>query len=379
MNTNETNAINKLADIVDLLIKGNLKQPFEEIDTAGNKELEYLKEKILCLRDQYKEAFHYIKNLSCGNLDVEGPRNNTFASHYKQLQSELLHLKWLINEVSEGDYNQQIFFAGDLSAAFNKMTHALQEKQALEIQLKETTEQLKTINHMKDRLFSVIAHDLINPFNALIGYSDLLMESMQDCCKEDLKTMSSIMNQSAKQGYELLTNLLEWSRQQSGRIKLSLETTVLEQVIQYNIETLKLSALFKKITLQTFGAEGIRVHTDTALLKTIIRNLLSNAIKYTPEGGTVSVCVSEKESHIQISVKDNGIGISEENQQKLFKPDTIYSTKGTDDESGTGLGLLLCQELVQMLQGRIWVESTVDVGSTFSFTLPNITPTSANQ
>lgn len=372
MNKTETEAIKKLINVIDLLIKGNLKQPIDEIDTLGNEELGLLKDKILFLRGQYEEAFHYIMNLSYGNLDVEGPRHNTFASHYKQLQSELLHLKWLINEVAEGDYKQQMFLEGDLSKAFDKMIGALQEKQSLEIQLKETTEKLKALNMMKDRLFSIIAHDLINPFNALVGYSSLLQESARQCCKEDLKEMTSIMNQSARNGYDLLVNLLEWSRQQSGRITVTSEFFSLEEIIQSNIETARLAALSKKITLQASGAEGIQVYTDGALLHTVIRNLISNAIKYTPEGGKVSVHVIPKESFLQISIKDNGVGIPEECKQKLFKTDTVYSTKGTSNESGTGLGLILCQEFIHMLQGKIWVESTVGVGSIFSFTLPDV-------
>lgn len=367
----------KLIEIVDQLLKGNInvgkQYEIKNIPTSNYEELNRLAEKLILLRSQYKEGFRYMVNLTHGNLDMEVPRSAIFAGPYKQLQSELRHLKWIVSEVAKGDYNQQVSFIGDLSVAFNKMIEALREKHILEKQLKETTEELGLLNKTKDRFFSIIAHDLKNPFNAIVGYSELLTEAIDNSNVEDFKEMAQIIQHSATQGYELLTNLLEWSRQQSGRIKMSPQLFNIESVIRYNLEIVYLSALSKNITINNISnMEESQVYTDQAILNTIFRNLIGNAIKYTPEGGTISVDVKKEADYYLISIKDSGIGISKEDIQKLFRIDTIHTTKGTNNEGGTGLGLILCYEFVRMLGGKIWVESEPNHGSTFFFTLPDI-------
>lgn len=377
MNKNDAEIIDSLIKAVDQLLEGNVNNKnLQESDIATSiyPEVNILVDKLFQLKKQYSDGFQYIMKLSNGNLEVEAPRHNTIAAHYKKFQSELLHLKWLINEVAGGNYDQEFSFSGDLSIAFNKMVSALREKQILEEQLKEKTEQLKVLNSTKDRLLSIIAHDLKNPFNALIGYSRLLMETVQShqYQPEELELMTSIMYQSATQGYDLLVNLLEWSRQQSSGITVTPQIVDLKNLIRQNQATALLTAAPKNITIEIPDTIEYQVYTDKDILNTILRNLISNAIKYTPEGGKISIHLAKEISHYIVSIQDTGVGIAEEDIHKLFRVDTIHSTKGTNSESGTGLGLILCYELIQLIQGKIWVESEVNIGSTFSFTLPDL-------
>jgi signal transduction histidine kinase len=167
-----------------------------------------------------------------------------------------------------------------------------------------------------------------------------------------------------------LENLLEWSRSQTGRIQMKPENIDLYKLVDDNVDFLQNQAGNKKIQLINKVASPTHVHADDNMLNTVIRNLISNAIKYTGEGGSITVSSYEKDGMVKISVIDTGIGIKPENIEKLFRIDVNYSTKGTADETGTGLGLILCKEFISRNKGEIWVESELGKGSTFKFTLP---------
>ncbi|WP_321310448.1 PAS domain-containing sensor histidine kinase [Marinifilum fragile] len=222
----------------------------------------------------------------------------------------------------------------------------------------------------KDKFFSIIAHDLKNPFNAMLPIIHILKENHMDMQREQLSEMIELINSSVKQEYNLLKNLLEWSRAQTGAIKLKPERIELRQLFESNLLLHRAVAENKNISIEVNDPESYNVLSDKYMLETVIRNLVSNALKFTETNGNIKIHITEDKNQVLCSVQDNGIGISPENQQKLFRIDTNYTRLGTKDESGTGLGLILCKEFVEKNGGSITVQSEVAVGSTFTFSLP---------
>lgn len=240
------------------------------------------------------------------------------------------------------------------------------------IQKLETREQeLKELNATKDKFFSIIAHDLKNPFNSLIGFSDLLLVEQGLRESEDtLIEILQIINKTAKQSHNLLENLLTWARSQSGQLKVLPQNIKIGLLFNENFNFLKEMAILKDISLTSEVDENIVVYADTDMVNTIIRNLVSNSIKFTNVGGKVLVKSKIKDKIAEFSVTDNGTGIPASDINKLFSIDNNIQTKGTDKEQGTGLGLILCKEFVQRNNGEIFVESEIGKGSTFTFSLP---------
>jgi two-component system sensor histidine kinase/response regulator len=240
----------------------------------------------------------------------------------------------------------------------------------LEKKVELRTLELKDLNATKDKFFSIIAHDLKNPFNTLMGFTELMLDNLQDYSYDKLKEFIGILHDTSKQSYNLLENLLEWSRSQTGRMQMDATSLDIHDMIVENINLLANLAGKKKIILHNDSQPGSHVMADSNMMHTVIRNLISNAIKYTHEGGSIVIDSVLKQDNYEISIADNGIGIKPENIAKLFRIDVNYSTHGTADETGTGLGLVLCKEFVTRNGGKIWVESEFGKGSTFRFTLP---------
>ena len=230
-------------------------------------------------------------------------------------------------------------------------------------------QKLAELNATKDKFFSIIAHDLKSPFNSILGFSDLILESTLNKEYDQIELMSKMLNKAAKQSYELLNNLLEWARTQRGKSDFNPTSFLISDIITSSLNVLSLSANFKNIIIKKFVID-IFVYADYNMLETIIRNLVSNAIKYTHPGGEINVVVTELETGIQIEVADNGVGISIENQAKLFNIGEDISTFGTNNEKGTGLGLILCNEFVKAHKGKIGFKSKPGEGSTFYVVLP---------
>lgn len=240
----------------------------------------------------------------------------------------------------------------------------------LEKKVEQRTLELKELNATKDKFFSIIAHDLKNPFNTLMGFTELLLENLADYSQDKLEEFISILYDTSRHSYALLENLLEWSRSQTGRIEMNPEKVKMHDIFEENIDLLYNNATNKKISLVNNIDADAFAFADSNMVRTVIRNLISNAIKYTKENGIISGSSEMNGNMIEISVKDTGIGIAPENIEKLFKIDVNYSTSGTADETGTGLGLILCKEFIQKNGGEIWVESELGKGSTFRFSLP---------
>ncbi|MCC8145895.1 MAG: PAS domain S-box protein [Bacteroidales bacterium] len=241
-----------------------------------------------------------------------------------------------------------------------------------EQQLLKFADDLQESNSAKDVLFSIIAHDLKDPFNTLLGFSKLLLESVKSGKYEDVEFYFGLMNNSAERAYSLLINLLDWSMLQLGGISVNLEATDISELIRNNIMITNASAQDKKLEIIYDNDESYWVVTDKTILNTILRNLIYNAVKYTPEKGRIVLTVNSTPDFYYISVQDNGVGIKEENLTKLFKFNEFQTTLGTNNEKGTGLGLLLCKHFIDLLGGSITVKSIYQKGSTFTISLPNI-------
>ena len=238
------------------------------------------------------------------------------------------------------------------------------------IQINEKNKSLEELNATKDKFFSIISHDLKGPLNSLTSFSGLLINHTAHLSKEEIQMLAKDLDKSVKGLFSLLENLLEWSRSQSGNIELKPEILDLNDLINQSKNLLAKTAETKNIEIQTTEYYNIAVHADRNSVNTVIRNLLSNALKFTPSGGEIKIDARESSNMVLISIHDNGVGISEDVIDKIFRIDQKHSTKGTANEKGTGLGLILCKEFVEKNGGTIEVESTVGKGSIFSFTLP---------
>jgi two-component system, sensor histidine kinase and response regulator len=258
----------------------------------------------------------------------------------------------------------------DLESLNSRLNQELTERNLAEKALKKSELQLRELNATKDKFFNIIAHDLKNPFTSLLGASELLFENINQLEIEEIRSLAELLNESAKGGYAILQNLLDWSRSQTGLIVINPEEINLTNLIGENIANQHLYAKNKKILLDLEAGDDVYVFSDKNMLNTILRNLLSNALKFTFPEGEVHVKVTRDTNKITISVKDTGVGISESDIHELFRIDTKFQMPGTEKEQGTGLGLKLCREFVEKLGGKIWVESIINKGSEFKFSIP---------
>ncbi|MGZ2369455.1 PAS domain S-box protein [Ancylomarina sp. YFZ004] len=244
-----------------------------------------------------------------------------------------------------------------------------ERKHAVQI-IKENEIHLKEINATKDKLFSIIAHDLRSPFNGILGFSELLIENIKKYEITESEKYLGIINSSAKNTLTLLDNLLDWAKLQTGQITFNPQKTILSSIICGTIELSNTAAVAKHISITQNMPDDIEVYADKDMLKVVLRNLISNAIKFTKSDGNISATAKKRHSQVEIAISDNGVGMNEETISKLFQIETNNTTIGTENEKGSGLGLILCKELVEKQGGKIWVESELGKGSVFKFTLP---------
>lgn len=296
--------------------------------------------------------------------------NNTILAHVYKKEDKIL----IIGGVEAPELMNQYMAMQQLNQQINKLQRDLvKEKVMLEKtlhQLNITNVELEQLNASKDKFFSIISHDLKSPFNTILGFSELLLEQVKNQDFSEIELYSELVHKSALKAFDLLVNLIEWARSQSGRIQFNPETFNVVETIN------DLSALFN----ETAGQKGIQIYSnlpltleifaDKHMINTVMRNLISNAIKFTPQDGIIYINCQKKEKEILFSIKDTGVGIPQESISKLFRIDEHYTTEGTNQEAGTGLGLILCKEFIEKHQGQIWVESTTGKGTTFFFTIP---------
>jgi signal transduction histidine kinase/DNA-binding response OmpR family regulator len=336
----------------------------------------------------FRNAEEIEKMLGLGYTYVIGfPRNENFYGGILIFSKEKIEdgdcriMENLCSQASLSIYRRIIKRNLVLSEArYQKLAEDLEEivrerTMELEIanrQLRRSEALLKELNATKDKFFNIVAHDLKNPFTSLLGATELLSHNIQNMDKEKIRRLAQILNDSAKSGYSILLNLLDWSRSQTGMIKINLQRINLKTLLDENLSDMHLNSLDKQITLRSEVNQDIHIFADKNMLNTILRNLLSNALKFTPRGGEVNVSAMIVSDEIKVSVADNGIGIPAENIDKLFRIDSKYSRPGTEKELGTGLGLKLCKEFIDKLGGKIWVESVENKGSQFIFSIPLI-------
>ncbi len=230
--------------------------------------------------------------------------------------------------------------------------------------------ELKQTNATKDKLFSIISHDLRGPFGSIIGLLDILNDQLKDFDKDEIGKMVEIISNQAHSTYRLVENLLFWSRSQVGQISFYPESVYLKNIVSEVTEVLLPSAALKNITINTDIGQGLAVYADKEMLKIIIRNLISNAIKYSNIGGYILISAKQNNDCVEVSVMDNGIGIPSDILSGLFHLTAQKSAAGTSNEEGTRLGLIICREFVEKQGGAIWVDSEPSRGSIFHFTLP---------
>jgi two-component system sensor histidine kinase/response regulator len=309
----------------------------------------------------YSDEYHHRKGYDAGAVD--------FLS--KPFVPEILLSKV---RVFLDLYDQRIKLE-ELVSQLNIKNEALEN----EIKRRQQAEvALRKANSDKDKLFAIIAHDLRTPFQPLLGNAQLLLDAIEHFNTAEIQAMTKDIYKSAQTVYNLLDNLLAWSQLQRGRIKYEPGPIDLHNLAERTISLLEDVARNKQIQLTHTIEVGLFIHADEHMIDTVMRNLTSNAIKFTPAEGKVTlsarqngVSADDAETEwVEIKVADTGIGISPQDIDKLFKSDIHYTTPGTAREAGTGLGLILCHDLVTKNGGKIWVESEENKGTVVTFTMP---------
>lgn len=290
-------------------------------------------------------------------------RGETFEKRYEfRFITKSGEVKWISLTGASMLWNGQ-------PATLNFISDVHQRKLA-EDALKESEKELRELNATKDRFFSIIAHDLKSPFNSIVGFSELLKDEVKYLSPDEISNYASVIYNSAKNTLGLLDNLLDWARMQQDRMTFEPRFKVLKQVVGDVFREINTVAQTKNISLAENVPVDIIVSVDENMIKTLIRNLVSNALKFTNPGGWVRVMAVKEENKVILTVADTGVGISHENIAKLFDIGAGFTTRGTENEKGTGLGLILCKEFVARHGGTIRVESEAGKGSKFIIELP---------
>jgi PAS domain S-box-containing protein len=304
---------------------------------------------------------------------------NISTSHSLNAITELLekgymHIDDLPVKTRDG---KQLFIeaAGVIFTAGNEKIiqinfHDITRRKASEEKLKENEIRLSELNATKDKFFSIIAHDLKNSFNSIIGLGNILSEKVMKKDYDEIEAFAEIIQSSSWKAMNLLTNLLEWSRSQTGRIDFNPRKVLFIEIVSEVCDLVKEWASEKMITINVEDFQNAILFCDREMISTVLRNLIANSIKFTPKGGKIIVSAESRNSGTKILVSDNGIGIGKDLIGKLFRIEESFTTAGTEGEQGTGMGLLLCHDFISKHGGEIWVESEPGQGSTFIFTLP---------
>lgn len=316
----------------------------------GAKDIIYSSMEPYEITSRIKSAIKRNRHLDTINMEL-----NETTSSLDQLENAMLQYETMSLEIS---------FLND------NLESEIAERKRIEASLRESETQLKAANATKDRFFSIIAHDLKNPFNALIGLTNVLLTQFDTFDDTNKVEFIKHIKDASENTFILLSELLEWSRSQMGQLQMNIGDFQVYELIHEAIRPLKTQASNKKIALTANVDSNLHAQVDRQTIITVVRNLASNAIKFTGSGGKVEVYTTSDENEITVSIKDTGVGMAEKNLEKLFKIDEQFKTKGTANETGTGLGLILCKEFVEKNKGIIWAESELGVGSEFKFTIP---------
>ena len=302
----------------------------------------------------------YIKNYEIKVKNKKGEHIVVLetSTTIKDKSGKIIAYQGILRDITENKKREELM---------NKYVEDLAE---VNMQLRNSEVELKKLNAEKDKFFSIIAHDLKSPFNSLLNLSEFLVEDIADLSMEEVKSFSREINKSAQNVYNHILNLLQWSQIRTGGLEMSIENVALSGFVNNTMALVEGSAAKKDITLKNEIDTRFFFKGDRNMINSVILNLISNSIKFTPRGGSIKISAEADEEMITIMVMDTGIGIRQDNLEKLFKIDEHFTTSGTSNEIGTGLGLILCKELIEKNEGKIWVKSEEKVGTTFFFTLP---------
>lgn len=292
----------------------------------------------------------------------------TYSSSSKDRRGNEL---WFLTNISpifspEGDIEYLILIDSNITELKQAEIKINQQKKEIESQRDELT----LLNATKDKFFSIIAHDLKNPFHSIIGFTDLIKRKLGELENERIAEFVDLIGESSKSAYQLLENLLQWARSQTNRISFNPEQVEISALLDEIISVQKYPAEQKGISIQNMAMKGLKVKADKNMIETVFRNLIANAIKFSSNGGNVICTTVPAGKFVEISVIDSGIGIQPRKVKSLFSLEQVESTAGTEGETGTGLGLILCHEFTRKNGGKIEVTSTPGKGSTFTVSLP---------
>lgn len=305
----------------------------------------------------------------------------------RSISKPIVELTKSTKDFHEGNYSSTVEVKtsdeiGVLGISFNEMAEKqkaliLQLEYELEIikqaeeEIKKKNEALSKSNSEKDKFFSIIAHDLRSPLHGLLGLTEMMANGTEVFTGNEMREQSLHLYSSVSNLNKLIENLFDWAQMQRGALVFNPKEFALESVVQRGIDALYQNAVQKNIQIKNEIEEGINIFADEKMIETVLRNFLSNAVKFTKRGGQVIIKTKkQKDGSIEISVCDNGVGIPESKIKRLFKVEEKVGSKGTEGELSTGLGLLLCKEFVEKNGGKIWVESDLEKGSTFTFSVP---------
>jgi len=354
-------------------------------------------------RKKFPEATRYLKManslkdslFSIEKAEVLGHLQTVFELEAKENENEMLRLAQIASShkikmqsyfllLSVGFIILILGFASVIYIFYRKLKVANQklsqlnneiisQKESIELQAQSIAEkntELEATNQIKDKLISVIAHDLKNPLNSVSGYSEIIISRFDSYTKEEIVSFLRIIHDNSMRSNMLLDNLLQWSRLQTRTITFIPTEQKLSKLVKEEIYFVVNPADEKKVTIKTKINDNLVLVADANMLKTIVRNLISNAVKFSRKGGEILVSAEQVDGETTIRVDDNGVGIPPHVKEKLFTGEAGVTTSGTAGEKGTGLGLMLCKDFVEVHGGSIWVESEPDKGSRFSFTIP---------
>lgn len=306
----------------------------------------------------HKELINKKKN---GEFFIE----NAYIYPLKDKNDEIVNFIGLKDDITEKKKIEE-----DLAREKEQLEYALLMVQEKNIQIETQKDQLIESNATKDKFLNIIGHDLKNPIGSIYNFTNLLYSNYLKYDDEKKLQYLNIINESSKSTYTLIENLLTWARTQTGKIAFEPEIINVADLIKKVTSSLNAQLLKKNITVETSDCRDCLIFADENMMQTVFRNLISNAIKYSNKNQKIEIFYQSTEDYIIINITDYGIGICEENLKNLFKIDKTFSYPGTENEKGTGLGLLLCKEFVEKNHGFIRAESSVGKGSTFFVTLP---------
>ncbi|MFA7289234.1 MAG: ATP-binding protein [Melioribacteraceae bacterium] len=356
LRTNERELTALFGSMQDIVIQINSKGEYIKIASANQKLLFKPKEELL------GKSLYEIFDKSMADYFMDAVRKCLSTKNLVEIEYPLLI------DGKEFWFNARLSYLSEDAVVYVAYDNTL--KKLADDRLIESEKKMQELNKTKDKFFSIIAHDLKNPFITIIGFSELLITEFSDFTDEEKIHYLQEMKKSAHLSHNLLQNLLQWSRSQTGHMEFNPCPVSLYGLVSENIQLFMKSADKKGIKLSTDISNELSIYADEDMINTVLRNLISNAIKFSTNEDIINISAAETSDSVRIDITDTGKGMDQSRVDSLFKLDETRSTIGTDNESGTGLGLILCKEFVEKHNGKITATSQLGNGTTFSITLP---------